>query len=328
MTSFKLFNRPYTIASVDDDASFVEMLAIASPKDWQMKLFTHAQPMLAFLNAQSALAKTDFTAMTYALSGSQGNTHPIVKVLQYWRDSPQRWAQVEILVTDYAMPKMTGLQLLENLTDWQGLSVLLTGVADEAMAVKAFNEGLIHQYIPKQSNVIVDELIDTVARLDDKLFQPYQLLCETHLSTAQLKLLHVESVQAILQPFAAKHWVEHVVISEPFGILGVSKNGQMSWLQIEHASEIDDLKAIADTEPWDATRLASIHAGSALSNSLLKQALNNQITLNLAPTFTLGSKDLIAAHFEFEAPPAYRANSSYADWFNQNTTRVPNRATA
>ena len=40
------------------------------------------------------------------------------------------------------MPAMNGLQVLGELVNWSGSRVLLTGRADEQIAVSAFNAGL------------------------------------------------------------------------------------------------------------------------------------------------------------------------------------------
>jgi CheY-like chemotaxis protein len=326
MRTFNFFSRPYNIACIDDDASFIELLAMAAPGEWNLNLFTLTQTMEDHLGKQTLLAQHDFSLFNDALENKHGgNEHSILKVLQYWRQNPQRWAQTEVTFIDYAMPRKTGLQLLTDLDRWSGVNILLTGVADEVIAVKAFNEGLIQQFIPKQSGDIVEELVSTLKRLNTQLFKPYQLLCETALTPDQLMLLRVEKTQQALRQFATQHWVEYVVLPDPFGILGLSQTGQLSWLQIERTCDIEDLKAIAATEAWDAATQASIQAGTVLSNSLLRQALKNGISQAIAPVIPLGDSGIIAAHFEFEAPPEYDASCSYVDWFAANSSRLIKR---
>jgi CheY-like chemotaxis protein len=323
MHNFNFFSRPYNIVCVDDDASFLELLAMASPDEWHLILYTLTQDMRDHLSAQTILAQHDFSLFNDALENKQSSKESrIVKVLQYWRQNPQRWAQTEVTLIDYAMPRMTGLKLLTELPRWSGINILLTGVADEIIAVKAFNEGLIQQFIPKQSNNIVEELVNTLQRVRSQLFKPYQLLCEAALTADQLMLLRAEKTQQALYQFAAQHWVEYVVLPDPFGVLGISKSGQLSWLQIERACDIDDLKAIAATETWDALSQSKIQAGTALSNSLLRQALKNSIAPALASVMPLGDSGTVAAHFEFQAPSEYAASCSYAEWFKVNDNRL------
>lgn len=58
---------------------------------------------------------------------------------------------VEVVVSDYLMPKMTGLQLLAKAKDLQpeAARVLLTGHADKQSAIEAINEVGLFQYLEK-----------------------------------------------------------------------------------------------------------------------------------------------------------------------------------
>jgi DNA-binding NtrC family response regulator len=59
--------------------------------------------------------------------------------------------QVDVIVTDYLMPKMNGIQLLARAKDAQpeATRVLLTGHADKQSAIQAINEVSLFQYVEK-----------------------------------------------------------------------------------------------------------------------------------------------------------------------------------
>jgi DNA-binding NtrC family response regulator len=58
---------------------------------------------------------------------------------------------VDVVVSDYLMPKMTGLQLLAKSKDLQpeAARVLLTGHADKQSAIQAINDVGLFQYLEK-----------------------------------------------------------------------------------------------------------------------------------------------------------------------------------
>jgi DNA-binding NtrC family response regulator len=58
---------------------------------------------------------------------------------------------VDVVVSDYLMPKMTGLQLLAKAKDLQpeAARVLLTGHADKQSAIQAINDVGLFQYLEK-----------------------------------------------------------------------------------------------------------------------------------------------------------------------------------
>jgi FixJ family two-component response regulator len=62
--------------------------------------------------------------------------------------------RVDVLVTDYDMPGMTGLELLElaRVTQPDMVRVLLTGHADLHLALHALNQGLAHRFVVKPWN--------------------------------------------------------------------------------------------------------------------------------------------------------------------------------
>ncbi len=322
LNQFKCFSRPYSIACVDDDRDFLELLAMALPSAWNGHYFSKTTTFIDFIQQNTLLAQRDFAVLSKVFQAGSRIENPIVNLLHYWRQNPQRWSICDLGVLDFSMPKMSGLEVLRELPNWQGLRILLTGVADEKIAVHAFNHSLINQYLPKQSDNVVGKLKAAVSALSAQLHVQQQLLVQSYLSDEQLAMLRHESTAAELTAFAQSHWVDYAVLGNPFGILGVSSKGQLSWLQLERSCDIDDLKNIATGEDWDVNTAQAIQSGSVLSNSLLRQALGNTVAASVAPVVSFGENDLIGAHFEFEAPLEMRASSNYADWFAANRSRL------
>src|SRR5450759_4482254 len=92
----------------------------------------------------------------------------------YLRTNP-----VEVVVSDYLMPKMTGLQLLAKAKELQpeAARVLLTGHADKQSAIQAINEVGLFQYLEKpwensQLLLVINSAIERtqlLRRLRDKV---------------------------------------------------------------------------------------------------------------------------------------------------------------
>ncbi len=85
--------------------------------------------------------------------------------------NPYRFSEISVVVVDYAMPGMDGLEFCRRIENPNIKKILLTGQADENMAIAAFNEGLIDRYI-KKSDVHVAELITkSIYELQSSYFQ-------------------------------------------------------------------------------------------------------------------------------------------------------------
>ncbi len=87
----------------------------------------------------------------------------------YLRTNP-----VDVVVSDYLMPKMTGLQLLARAKELQpeAARVLLTGHADKQSAIQAINEVGLFQYLEKpwdnaQLLLVINSAIERTQLLRD-----------------------------------------------------------------------------------------------------------------------------------------------------------------
>lgn len=323
MNVFNYFSRPYTVACVDDDRNFLELLAMALPSSLSVQYFSKTRTFIERIQHSTLLAQRDFALFNKALNSTTEAEHTIIRLLHYWHNNPQRWSICELGILDYAMPRLNGLEVLGMLPEWPGKRMLLTGVADERVAVEAFNQMLIHRYIPKHTEDVIDKFCAAVREISPQFHMPYQQLVRTQLNDAQISLLKSESASKALRHFADMHWIEYVVLDNPFGVLGLSSTGGLSWLQLERSCDIEDLKIIAALEPWSTDVLAAIEQGNVLSNSLLRQALGNTIEPSVAPTQAFGDNGLIGAVFEFEMPLGLKAVGQqvcFNDWFVVNTS--------
>ena len=78
--------------------------------------------------------------------------------------------RVDVLVCDYEMPVMTGLEMLDEVrrAHPEVVRVLLTGHADLHLALQALNGGLAHRFVPKPWNdvnlrQVVRESVESLA---------------------------------------------------------------------------------------------------------------------------------------------------------------------
>ena len=85
--------------------------------------------------------------------------------------NPNRFNEISVIVVDYSMPGMTGLELCQQLKNSPIKKILLTGEADEKLATKAFNEGIIHKFIRKDDPHFTDTINANIQELQLEYFQ-------------------------------------------------------------------------------------------------------------------------------------------------------------
>lgn len=319
--SFPLFASPGSVVFLDDDPDYLAMLQLLAPAAWPVRFYLRPAHCLRQLQQEVADWEADVWAQQEIIDRWHRHGTPLIpQILQYWaQHGARRYGLTQVCVVDYSMPLTDGLQLLDALRDWPGAKVLLTGQADEQLAVQAFNRGLIAQFIPKQAPDISRRLVDAVTQLLVATCQRHAALWRATLTPVQNAMLRTPAMaQALAHWVAAQGWVEYTVIGAPFGILGRNAQGQTGWLQLEPHSGLDELAELAESVGAGPSALTQIRQGRQLMAIELCQALGSKTLPAMAEAFSLGDDDsLLGALF---AVPG-EVVSSFAEWMAEQPPR-------
>lgn len=321
--TFPLFHRPGTVVFLDDDPDYLEMLALVLPRHWHLRLFLRPADCIAHLLQEPPFWEADAWNQQQLIDLWREGKPLIPQILAYWSKYTERYALSRVCVVDYSMPGMDGLQALAELGDWPGSRVLLTGQADEQVAVRAFNRGLIDQFIPKQTQDISRRLIEAVEQLLYTAHPRHAQTWRVTLTPEQNALLRNPGVSDWLAAYCAKHWVEHVVIGDPFGVLGMDAAGKIGWLQLETREGLRALAELAEVAGVPAAGVNEIRSGAKLADLELRQALSSSQPAALLPATSIGNGPgaLLGAVFPVEAPSGPDPNNSYSRWLARQPKR-------
>jgi CheY-like chemotaxis protein len=273
--SFTLHRRPGNVVFLDDDPDYLEMLAEVMPPDWYVRLFMSPVDCIGQLMLQPSHWEADSWRQQEIVNRWQGGTPLIPQILQYWReDQTARFAFTKVCVVDYAMPAMSGLQVLGELAGWTGYRILLTGRIEEQLAVSAFNRGLIERFVPKQASDIRLRLTGAIQELLDRPDAGHEQTWRATLSREQHALLCDPAIARQLDEMVrSEGWIEHIVIGAPFGVLALDSFGLVSWLQLEPAQNLPELAEMAESQGWNPSMVEDVRAGKKLVDLELELAL-------------------------------------------------------
>lgn len=323
--SLPLFHCPGSFSFLDDDPDYLQMLALMLPDRWNVRLHTRVDDCLAQLQPESAAWEDDAWAQQQIIDRwRQGATPLVPQVLGYWAGMVRsRYALTHACIVDYSMPEMNGLHALAALSDWPGLRVLLTGQADEQVAVDAFNRALIDQFLPKQAVDMAARLITVLRHMPSNANTRASQIWRSTLTPVQNAQLRVPSTGRALRDVLEQYgFVEHVTLGDPFGILGRTAAGQVGWLQLEPMFGLEELEQLAESVGTDAASLAEIRAGRQLIDLELGQALGRKTPPRLQPAFPIGEEgSLLGALFMLDAAEMPPAATSYGAWLAQQPER-------
>ena len=152
---------PSTIAWVDDDKLFLEAAANALGNHHSLLMFTAPQECLKFFDSYTALLPT----MNFLRGCTDHESYDIIdhmpvdlnmQTLIKLRECQERHQEISIIIVDYKMSDVNGIELCRQLRSLPMKKILLTGEADEQKAVAAFNEGIIDCFISKTSPTLTN----------------------------------------------------------------------------------------------------------------------------------------------------------------------------
>ncbi|MES2188852.1 MAG: response regulator [Pseudomonadota bacterium] len=324
--SFALYRRPGGVVFLDDDPDYLEMLAEVMHPQWYVRLFVRPVACIEMLLDELVQWETDAWRQQEIINRWREGSPLVPQILQYWREGGSaRFGLTQVCVVDYSMPAMSGLRVLGELTGWPGSRVLLTGRADEQLAVSAFNRGLIEQFIPKQAPEIRLRLIEAIQNLLRKPNARHEQTWRATLSREQHALLGMPAIARSLEELSQKHgWVEHVVTGAPFGVLALGSNAQVSWLQLESADKLPELAEMAESQGWDAHTVREIRSATKLIDLELQPALGAGHKPGPQPAFVMGdsSSQLHAALFQLDAAFSPGPGASYNSFIAAHRERA------
>lgn len=173
MNTIPLCMFPTKVLLIDDDVLSLKRLDVNLDNSrFTYQIFNDPDKALKFLNndhkldsfAKRLIRQPDEDQWQHAKLDV--NVYDLMKEIY----NPQRFESISTVVVDFSMPGMNGLEVCEKITDPSIQKILLTGEADEYLAIQAFNKGLIHQYIKKQDPNVLKAINQALAHSQHAYF--------------------------------------------------------------------------------------------------------------------------------------------------------------
>jgi len=160
--------------------------------------------------------------------------------------SAKRFATVAVALVDYAMPQLNGLEFCQKIKDVFMRKIMLTGKGDAKLAVKAFNQKIIDQFILKDAQEGIEKYVyESILKENDIYFKNLASLFPNNLKTfknsagrkAFLKILHKFVTQYKI--------VEWYQFDRSGSCLGLNAEGRAYWLVVRSEEELAKSEQLA-----------------------------------------------------------------------------------
>lgn len=168
---------PSTVLFIDDSREFLTNFTLQLSDKLAYQLFD--SPYDALESIEQKLKESDYLNQRCFSEYTESHHSPLTNqtinldlaAIHSEVYNPQRFSEVSIIVVDYAMPGMNGLEFCQRMQNSSIKKILLTGQADEKTAIEAFNQGLIHRFIQKNDPNATELINDSIRILQQQYFQ-------------------------------------------------------------------------------------------------------------------------------------------------------------
>lgn len=156
---------PTTVLFIDDSRDFLLNFVLQLDEGLAFRIYDSPFDALDFLQKKEVMSNR---LLQRCLAE---NPRTDLKTIYYEIYNEHRFADVSVLVVDFAMPGMNGLEVCRLLQSSPIKKILLTGKADDKIAIEALNEGIIDRYIDKNDNEAAELITKNIESLQQQYFQ-------------------------------------------------------------------------------------------------------------------------------------------------------------
>lgn len=263
------FYFPTTAVFVDDDRDFLLNFSLQLNEELSYVLFDSPQKGQEHIKKQ--LISHDRRTYFKVLNKTE-SIHPGAHMFQLSTEDiykeiyqPNRFQEISVVVVDYSMPGMNGLEFCQSLKKSPIKKILLTGRADESIAIQAFNEGVIDHFIQKNDPKVSQKLEAAIQSLQQAYFaETADVLMQT-LSKESYHFLEDPVFVESFQQYCDKHNItEYYLTESPKGFLLADSVGGVHQMLVMEPSDIAVQVAIAKDEDAPDALITQLESGFAV----------------------------------------------------------------
>lgn len=239
---------PTTVICVDDQKSFLSELKNSLDQNYLTRFYSNPHQVIRYFSEYQAnpfihqcmIADEDAQQQNYL------SHHIDLRTIHQQIYNPTRFEQVSVLVADYAMPPMNGLECYSAIDDPYLKKLLLTGQAQHDLAVKAFNDKRIDHFIQKSQPNLMRTVNDIIHRLQLNYF--IDLVDKSVMGQMPASLHDPAFIQLFSRLCQENGIVEYYLLDNQGSFLLLDRDANPFWLLVNSDAEMASLTAHAQGE--------------------------------------------------------------------------------
>lgn len=168
---------PSTVVFIDDSQDFLLNFTLQLRDDLVYRMFNSPQEALDLLNSTQRqsdyLNQRCFSEYLESISCPLSNQTINLNLSAIHSEiyNSKRFDEISVVIVDFSMPGMNGLEFCEKLENTSIKKILLTGQANEKTTIEAFNKGIIDRYVQKHEPNVATIINENIAAMQYQYFQ-------------------------------------------------------------------------------------------------------------------------------------------------------------
>lgn len=237
-----VYQHPALTVLLDDSQSFLDSIVFQLGSQMECKSFTEPLAAMAWLRQSwqryEDARRDGSIRVGYDEEGDsmeRRNVSIYLDRIYHMVSDRARFRIPAVLVVDYAMPhQMNGVDFCMAIKEVPCKKILLTGQADEQIAIDAFNRKLIDRFLKKSDAGALENLGREITLLQREFFNEQGRTLRELLARHTYGFLSDPSVGVLVEEIKTRYrFVEHYLFPNPPGMLLLDEVGRGTLMVIE-----------------------------------------------------------------------------------------------
>jgi CheY-like chemotaxis protein len=255
MNTLPLFSYPLTVTLIDDDLLFLQAMTGLLKNSYSLKTFNNPKNAIDYFdNYTPVLSSLKLFRGCTELENYDVSGHLPVdlnfNVSKELLSNPLRFEEVGVIIVDYNMPHMNGIEVCRKLKSFPIKKILLTGEASDQLAINAFNEGIIDCFIRKDSQSLADDINLHIKLLMQQYLNNNSKHLVKHIETEHLlPVSDPEFIQFFKEWCQAHHIKEFFIIDQNANFMMIDENNEKSFFVTHTDRTLNNFVELHEDEP-------------------------------------------------------------------------------
>jgi FixJ family two-component response regulator len=275
--NFLGFYHPTMTYFIDDDKNFLNTMILDLSDQIDMRTFVDCTQFLKEVNSRNKNIEELLVHQIEEYTPSDKLVEVDLTNLHTQIYNRERFKRVSVVVVDYSMPEITGLELCKKISNKNVLKIMLTAEADQNTAIRAFNEGIIDKFILKHDENLNNKLVLSIQELQLQYFANLSRPVMSIFADDFQNLLDIHEYNNVFEQVKKSSKAIEFYLLDKFGsFLFLNDVGKTTWLIIRSYNELKNYALIA--RDFDENIYRSLDNGNKLLFQLTKEDLKTPVS--------------------------------------------------